>query len=158
MAGEVYIICKRSPSKGRHGHNRHAALYRRRLLLFYNSNLTHRFFACFLFRFPCIFRNDGDSLNIFNGNRKLGILDVSFFGAEQRSRKSSYFMPLVAAKLRKMAKSPVLFPSPGGGRKQRNAFPDRADRTAASFPRRVGRLLRKRQGIAHEKTKSAVTA
>ena len=29
----------------------------------------------------------------------------------------------MAAKLRKMAKSPLLFPPPGGGRKQHNAFP-----------------------------------
>ena len=31
--------------------------------------------------------------------------------------------PLMAAKLRKMAKSPALFPPPEGGRKQHNAFP-----------------------------------
>ena len=54
------------------------------------------FFRCFLFRFPCIFRNGSDCLAISNGNRKPGSFDAPFFDAAQRVRKSSYFIAFLA--------------------------------------------------------------
>ena len=62
-----------------------------------------------------------------------------------RQRREDRPLRLMAAKLRKTAKSPVLFPPPGGVRKQHNAFPVYPGQVRANLSlthkRETGRIL-----------------